>query len=150
MLIRISPEPKPGKSKHTNFPLFADALHSRNTLFLQDPFQLSAAIHDAITPLQEECERRGLSIEVTENPQGTPLTVLGDRSKVKQIISNVLANAVKHTETGGIAIEWGELTDGDIEDALDNKKDSIRIGISMYVVAVHEQNSRSDVDFLQH
>lgn len=116
---------------------------------MQDPFQLSTAIHDAITPLREECERRGLSLEITENPQGTPQTVLGDRSKVKQIISNVLANAVKHTESGGIAIEWGELMDGDIEDALDNKKDSIRIGISMYVVVAVRSNRdpRIDVDF---
>lgn len=102
-----------------------------NELFLQDPFDLPSSINDAVAIHRAEALRRGLTLEVTENPQGTPSIVLGDRGKVKNIIANVVANAVKHTDIGGISIEWGELVDGDIEDALNHKKDSIRIGISM-------------------
>lgn len=72
-------------------------------------------------------------MEVVESPQGTPTTLLGDPAKIQRIISNVAANAVHATETGGILVEWGESVDHDVEDARE-KKDSIRIGISMYVV----------------
>lgn len=92
-----------------------------------------------------------------ENPGGTPPTVLGDRGKIRQIVANVVANAgellglaiakvtanvlaiaVKHTTAGGIMVEWGELSDAEDEvvDALENRSDSIRIAISMYVVFV--------------
>lgn len=95
--------------------------------------------------------RQGLKLEVVESPSGTPPIVMGDRGKIRQIINNVVGNAgasllllpqllscsfvgslaVKHTKTGGILIEWGELVDANVEDALDSRKDSIRIGISM-------------------
>lgn len=58
---------------------------------------------------------------------------MGDRGKVKQIVANIVSNAVKHTDNGGVTVEWGELVDADMEDAADKRKDSIRIGISMYV-----------------
>lgn len=86
-----------------------------------------------------------------ENPSGTPSTLLGDRAKVRQIVTNVVGNArefrlfsdissivcspsilaVKHTKEGGILIEWGEQVDSNIQDAFNEKKDSIRIGISV-------------------
>lgn len=54
---------------------------------------------------------------------------------MKNIISNVVANALRHTEKGGILIEWGELVDEVVgEDEALRKKDSIRIGISMFVL----------------
>lgn len=60
---------------------------------------------------KSEVEQRGLTLEVIENPSGTPSTLLGDRSKIKTIITNVLGNAVEHTKKGGILVEWGELAD---------------------------------------
>lgn len=82
-----------------------------NDLFLSDPFNLSATIDEAIAVHKGEAERQGLTMEVMENPSGTPTTLLGDRAKIKTIITNVLGNAVQHTETGGIMVEWGELAD---------------------------------------
>ncbi|GAA5917845.1 hypothetical protein JCM5296_005723 [Sporobolomyces johnsonii] len=102
-----------------------------NELFLIDPFNISETLHESISVHREEAKRRGLSLDIVENPSGTPPIVLGDRGKIRQIVSNVAANALKHTKEGGILIEWGELVDADIEDALHEKQDSIRIGISV-------------------
>ncbi|GAA5912180.1 uncharacterized protein JCM6883_000588 [Sporobolomyces salmoneus] len=102
-----------------------------NELFLTDPFDLNKTITEAVAVHRDECERLGITLDVVENPSGTPTTVLGDRAKVRQIVTNVVGNALKHTKEGGILVEWGELVDDDVEDALNEKKDSIRIGISI-------------------
>ncbi|GAA6061898.1 hypothetical protein JCM10212_004716 [Sporobolomyces blumeae] len=102
-----------------------------NELFLTDPFDIGKTLSEAVAVHREECEHRGLTLDVVENPTGTPTTVLGDRAKVRQIVTNVVGNALKHTKEGGILIEWGELVDNNVEDALNEKKDSIRIGISI-------------------
>ncbi|GAA5877871.1 hypothetical protein JCM1840_002929 [Sporobolomyces johnsonii] len=102
-----------------------------NELFLTDPFNISETLYESISAHREEAKRRGLSLDIVENPSGTPPIVLGDRGKIRQIVSNVAGNALKHTKEGGILIEWGELVDADIEDALHEKQDSIRIGISV-------------------
>lgn len=106
-----------------------------NDLFLQDPFDISSTINEAIATHKIEAQRLGLSLDVVESPSGTPPTVLGDRGKIRQIITNVVANAVKHTTKGGILVEWGELVDGNIADASERRRDAIRIGISMCVLS---------------
>lgn len=102
-----------------------------NDLFLTDPFNIAETLEDAISMHRDEASRRGLSLDVVENPSGTPPTVLGDRAKIRQIVTNVVANALKHTDEGGIHIEWGEAIDENLDDALAAKKDGIRIGISI-------------------
>ncbi|GAA5932099.1 uncharacterized protein JCM15063_001119 [Sporobolomyces koalae] len=102
-----------------------------NELFLTDPFNIGKTLDEAVLVHRDECERRGITLDIVENPSGTPLTVLGDRAKVRQIVTNVVGNALKHTKEGGILVEWGELVDNDLEDALEQKKDSIRIGITI-------------------
>lgn len=64
-----------------------------NELFLQDPFDLPSTINEAISMHKAEAQRRGLTLEVIESPSGTPPTVLGDRGKIRQIVTNVVANA---------------------------------------------------------
>lgn len=102
-----------------------------NELFLTDPFDIGKTLSEAVDVHREECERRGITLDVVENPSGTPSTLLGDRAKVRQIVTNVVGNALKHTKEGGILIEWGEQVDSNIQDAFNEKKDSIRIGISV-------------------
>ncbi|GAA5950234.1 hypothetical protein JCM21900_003518 [Sporobolomyces salmonicolor] len=102
-----------------------------NELFLTEPFNISETLQESISLHREEAKRRGLTLDIVENPPGTPPVVLGDRGKIRQIVSNVAGNALKQTKEGGILIEWGELVDANIEDALHEKQDSIRIGISI-------------------
>ncbi|GAA5836366.1 hypothetical protein JCM9279_000365 [Rhodotorula babjevae] len=102
-----------------------------NELFLTDPFNLSETLEEAISMHRDEAARRGLSLELVETPTGTPPTLIGDRAKIRQIVANVVGNALKHTQEGGILVEWGEMTDQNLDDAFEEKKDSIRIGISV-------------------
>ncbi|SGY74350.1 BQ5605_C005g03357 [Microbotryum silenes-dioicae] len=112
-------------------------------LYLQDPFNLSTTLEDALSVHRAEAKRRGITLDVVETPQGTPTNLLGDRGKIRTIVSNIVGNAVKHTKSSGsVTVEWGEMTDVDLEDAMDKKTDSIRIGLSMIDTGVGISESR--------
>lgn len=98
--------------------------------FLQDPLDLRETLEDAVAIHRMEAQRNGLQFEIIENPSGTPQTLLGDRGKIRQIVANATANAVKHTKQGKVTIEWGELPK-DTEDPLEASPDTIKIGIAV-------------------
>lgn len=100
-----------------------------NELYLTDPFNLAETLEEAVSIHRDEASRRGLSLEIVENPTGTPSTVLGDRAKIRQIVTNTVGNALKHTNEGGILVEWGEVLT--VEDAAQPNQDAIKIGISV-------------------
>lgn len=100
-----------------------------NELYLTDPFNLAETLEEAVSIHRDEASRRGLSLEIVENPTGTPSTVLGDRAKIRQIITNVVGNALRHTNEGGILVEWGEVLT--VQDAAQPNQDAIKIGISV-------------------
>lgn len=63
-------------------------------------------VHDA----QSVAPRRAISIDVLDGP-GTP-EVLGDEARLRQVLSNLVANALQHTpESAGITVRVG--TEGD-------------------------------------
>jgi CheY-like chemotaxis protein len=103
---------------------------SNQNMFLQDPLDLSNTIDEAVAIHRLEAQRRGVAFEVIENPSGTPQTLLGDRGKIRQIVANVTANAVKHTKQGRVTVEWGEMSK-DSADPAEASQDTIKIGISV-------------------
>lgn len=68
----------------------------------------------------------GLKFEVLEEA-GTPPTVLGDRARLRQLLSNLVGNALKHTSEGSICVHWG-LT----ESGLEPNQDEIVVGDSTW------------------
>ncbi|KAF2398693.1 hypothetical protein EJ06DRAFT_479867 [Trichodelitschia bisporula] len=66
-------------------------------------FELGATIDEATTPFGADARRKGIDFEATLHP-GLPAHVLGDQRKVRQAVSNVVANAVQYTTTGGIRV----------------------------------------------
>ena len=99
-------------------------------MFLQDPLDLGEIIEEAVAIHRMEAQRRGVAFEIIENPSGTPQTLLGDRTKLRQIVANVAANAVKHTHDGKVTVEWGELSK-EADDPGEASQDSIKIGIAV-------------------
>jgi signal transduction histidine kinase len=77
-----------------------EAGHERRTVAPFDAAQVLTELCDATRPLAEE---RGLAL-VASGPAALP--VEGDSVKAYRIAQNLITNAVKYTERGGIAVSW--------------------------------------------
>ena len=64
-------------------------------------FDLAELIGEVVHELQNLCEGKGLTLTSTANGS---LTVYADRQRIKQVLINLVGNAIKFTEQGGITI----------------------------------------------
>jgi PAS domain S-box-containing protein len=63
------------------------------------PILLSKIFDSAVALVEPQALSKSISLE--REPDDTVLTVMGDRSKVDQIVLNLLSNAIKFTNAGG-------------------------------------------------
>lgn len=66
-------------------------------------FNLAETIETAVAPLSAEIIRKGLMLSVDISKE-LPEKLVGDPDKLKQIITNLVSNAVKFTEEGGVKV----------------------------------------------
>ncbi len=70
------------------------------------PFSLRESIGEALRALAIEARLKGLALAWEIAPQ-TPDGLLGDPVKLRQIVFNLVGNAVKFTEKGGVTVRVG-------------------------------------------
>jgi signal transduction histidine kinase len=75
-----------------------------NDLFRHEAFNFVATIEEAVKTFEHDPQRSKLDLIVNVGT-GFPKVVLGDQVKIRQVISNVIANAIKHTERGRVLVE---------------------------------------------
>ena len=68
-------------------------------------YDLSSFIHDCYIMVAEKAEKKGLKLTVTCDPQ-LPSRLKGDESRLRQVVTNLLSNAAKYTEKGGITLSF--------------------------------------------
>ena len=66
-------------------------------------YELASLVSDLVNLIRLKAEERGLSLYVKVAPD-TPSRLVGDELRVKQIITNLLTNAVKYTEKGSVTL----------------------------------------------
>jgi CheY-like chemotaxis protein len=66
--------------------------------------ELAQTVDEAADTYRNDAKRKGIEYIVKLYP-GLPKKVMGDQSKVRQVISNVIANAIKHTSKGSVTVE---------------------------------------------
>jgi anti-sigma regulatory factor (Ser/Thr protein kinase) len=75
-----------------------------NDLFRHETFHLPSTIDESVEMFEHDPHRSKLELKVTIQPD-FPTVVVGDQVKIRQVVSNVIANAIKHTEKGNVTIE---------------------------------------------
>jgi signal transduction histidine kinase len=66
-------------------------------------FDIAELAKEVLNELKPNVETAGLSLEISI-PENSPMKVNADKGKVKQIIGNIIDNAIKYTIKGGINI----------------------------------------------
>ena len=64
----------------------------------REPCDLAALARDAVAAFRAQAEKAGVSLSVTSSG---PTTVEGDPARLSAVISNLLANGLRHTPSGG-------------------------------------------------
>jgi PAS domain S-box-containing protein len=76
-------------------------------LALQEtPFVIETCVQNAVELLAPRAQSKGLEIAWRVEPT-VPRRVRGDEARVRQILLNLVSNAVKFTDTGGISVSVG-------------------------------------------
>ncbi|KAI4248272.1 MAG: hypothetical protein LQ352_005961 [Teloschistes flavicans] len=73
-------------------------------LIKDDLFDFPATVKEATEMFSGEAKRRQIKLDVIGN-DAIPQQVVGDQRRVRQAISNVTANAIKHTSNGSVRVE---------------------------------------------
>ena len=91
-------------------------------------YELASLISDLVNLIRMKAEERGLSLYVKVAPD-TPSRLVGDELRVKQIITNLLTNAVKYTEKGSVTLSVNYRQAGESEVILDVSVEDTGVGI---------------------
>ncbi len=66
-------------------------------------FDPRSAVHDVVSILAEEAQRKGLTIACLTR-HDVPLSLIGDPWRLRQILTNLVGNAIKFTEHGEVLV----------------------------------------------
>ncbi|MCJ1477762.1 Light-sensor Protein kinase [Lambiella insularis] len=71
-----------------------------------DVFDLQATVKEATDMFNGDAKRKQIDYRVTQNPS-LPQYVVGDQRRIRQIVANVTANAIQHTQNGSVKVDLG-------------------------------------------
>ena len=66
-------------------------------------YRLSTVLNDVVNMVEYRAERKGLDVIINVDEE-TPDCLIGDEVRIRQIIMNLLTNAVKYTEEGSVTL----------------------------------------------
>lgn len=84
-----------------------------NKMQLEDaPFHVSEAVSETMTILSGRATEKGLKLN-TDIGVDVPSAVLGDKARLRQVLMNLVGNAIKFTERGAITVSVNSLQEED-------------------------------------
>jgi hypothetical protein len=95
---------------------------------IEQPFSLCNVLHESIGLLEPLAAAKGLALVKVPSPAKPPLLV-GDDVRLKQIVLNLVGNAIKFTERGGVTVSL----DASVKDAGGSEADPAVCAIRIVV-----------------
>lgn len=78
-------------------------LESGKITLTEKPFHLNTLVEDTLRTLSEKAHRKGLELALKISDQ-FPTNIIGDSKRLRQILVNLVDNAIKFTQTGEIIV----------------------------------------------
>ena len=79
-------------------------IESGNMELLEDSYEVGELLNDVITIIKDKCKKKNLQFVVNVD-KSIPSQLYGDENKIKQVLLNLLTNAVKYTQSGTVTFE---------------------------------------------
>lgn len=76
------------------------------------PFDIGTLMRDITDMLRVRAEEKGLQLRL-DQPPGFPRFIKGDEGKLRQVIVNLVGNAIKSTTQGGVTLRFAIRPNGD-------------------------------------
>ena len=79
-------------------------IESGQLLIERRPLMLASTLNSVMTLLEPAAQAKGLTIEVICKPEIGSTPLLGDTLRLEQILTNLVGNAIKFTQRGGVKV----------------------------------------------
>ncbi len=104
-------------------------------------YDLSSLVNDLVNMISVRAEEKGLAV-ITEFDPEIPKLLYGDEIRIKQVITNILTNAVKYTEKGGVTFRIRYEKPKDDADSIVLRVSVIDTGIGIKTQDMHKLFSK--------
>ncbi len=97
-------------------------------------YDFSSLVNDTVNMIHEKARNKGLTLNV-EVDNDIPCTLRGDDVRIRQVLVNILGNAVKYTENGEVTLRIKGTRNGNVEKLHFSVKDT---GIGIKEEDIHK------------
>jgi len=106
-------------------------------------FDLHALVREVVDMFQPLCETKHLTLRV-DNLDAVPArAVVGDAGKLRQVLINLVGNAVKFTDAGTVTLRLMDLTDGQLRFEVEDTGPGIPLELRDRIFEPFQQGSSS-------
>ncbi|MDE7325764.1 MAG: response regulator [Lachnospiraceae bacterium] len=99
---------------------------------VEKSYQLASLLNDEVHLLETKAEKKNLQISVSID-ESLPSTLVGDDMRIRQVITNLITNAVKYTGEGSISLTvYGEW--------LDNNKFILKVAVQDTGIGIRKED----------